>query len=161
VGAAVAVVACSAGYRSPSLAPDALAELTFTRGSSEHPWLTTDSALTVQIYDYGVECPGWLGFESSLSLAYRDDLVSLWSGDARTASVPAGGWIFLRTHRGGVMLLGATVTCELRVGWVPEAGHRYDVAYANTTEACHVRVSDRETGQPIRVYAPRDCRPLR
>ena len=153
VALGLCVAACAHPYRSPTGPEEATARVRFETHATAFSQLELFSSFHISVRDYGrEECPGkWLDGGTNLG---RIDMER--EGDSVEIRVPTATRVFFSAAYGS-QTLGASITCNLTYGFVPEAGHSYRIEHTGNRRACGVVVLDLTANAPVALMGRGNC----
>jgi hypothetical protein len=111
------------------------------------------SIFHIDARDYGeTECPGrWTDGGTYLGRIQMER-----EGGSAEIRVPAETRVFFWATYSS-QTLGASISCHLTYGFVPEAGHRYLVEHSGNRRACEVAVRDLTAKAPVSLMGRDNC----
>jgi hypothetical protein len=147
------LTACAHAYRAPTGPEEATARVRFETHATAFSQLELFSSFHISVRDYGrEECPGkWLDGGTNLG---RIDMER--EGDSVEIRVPTATRVFFSAAYSS-QTLGASITCNLTYGFVPEAGHSYRIEHTGNRRACEVVVLDLTANAPVALMGRGNC----
>ncbi len=152
------VAACAHPYQPPTGPEETTALVRFETRATAFTQLELFSSFTLEARDYGrTECPGrWLAGDGLGSGTYLGRIDLEREGDSAEVRVPTGTRLFFTAYYSS-QTIGASVTCDLTYGFVPEAGHSYLIEHSGNRRACEVVVRDLTASSPVSLMGRGNC----
>lgn len=145
--------ACAHPYRPPVGPEETTALVRFETHATAFTQLEFFSTFHIDAREYGqTECPGrWTDGGTYLGRIQMERE----EGSAEIR-VPAGTRVFFSATYSS-QTLGASISCDLTYGFVPEAGPRYLVEHSGNRRVCDVVVRDLTAKAPVSLMGRDNC----